>query len=142
MRAKRHYILNWLLISMMVMLPLRSVLAFDLADCQMQHEASSQTMIDHTMADQSMVDHSAHMMPDPTQADTGLADSGNSHNCCSDKDMMCNSDCASVINMSFVIQTPVLIENSYHSVIIARTSTDVLLRTLPPLERPPAHLQS
>jgi hypothetical protein len=146
MCTKKNRILSWLLITVMVMLPLRSALAFNLADCQMQHEqslAASQAMPD-TMR-QAMIDHSEHMMSGTAQA--GAGDSiGNSavesHKCCNDKDMMCNSDCASVINMSFVIQSPSLIETYYHSVLTAQTTTDVLLRALPPLDRPPAYLQS
>jgi len=138
MCTKKHYILRWLLITAMVMLPLRSALAFNLADCQMKHEQS-----------EAMIDHSEHMMSGPAQAGAGdsIDDSiGNSaveyHKCCNDKDMMCNSDCASVINMSFVIQSPSLIETRYRSVLTAQAKMDILLRTLPPLERPPAYLQS
>lgn len=126
MRAKKHYFLNWLLITVIVMMPLRSVLAFDLSECQTQHEQS-----------QVMVDHSHHMMSETVQAD-----SGNSHKCCNDKGKLCNNDCTSMMNMSFVIQSSSLIENHYHSVLTAQTTIDVILRALPPLEKPPAYLHS
>jgi hypothetical protein len=142
MCTKKHYILRWLLIAVIVMLPLRSALAFNLADCQMQHQQSqseSQTMPD--IMHRAMIDHSEHMMSGSAQA--GAGDSASeSHKCCNDKNMMCNNDCASVINMSFVIQSPSLTETRYHSVLTAQTTIDVLLRALSPLERPPAYLQS
>ena len=136
MCTKKHYILRWLLITVMVMLPLRSALAFNLADCQMKHEQSQ--AMSHNMH-QVMIDHSEHMMAGSAQA--GAGDSASeSHKCCNDKDMMCNSDCASMINMSFVVQSPSLIETRFRCVLTAQSAMDVLLRTLPPLERPPAYL--
>ena len=152
MCTRKHYILSWLLITVMVMLPLRSALAFDLADCQMKHEQSQQEqtqavshIMSHTMH-QAMIDHSEHMMAGSAQAGASHSPDGSSagepHQCCNDKDMMCNDDCASVINMSFVTQSPSLTETRYHSVLTAQTTIDVLLRTLSPLERPPAYFQS
>ena len=137
MCMKKHCVLRWLLITVMVMLPLRSALASDLADCQMKHEQSQKEQ--SQAVPEVMVDHSAHMMSESAQA--GAGDSvGKSHQCCNDTDMMCNNDCASVISMSFVIQSPSLIETHYHSVLTAQTTIDVLLRALPPLDRPPAYL--
>jgi len=147
MCTKKHYILSWLLITVMVMLPLRSALAFNLADCLMKHEQSQQEQ-SQVMSDtmhQAMIDHSQHMMSGSSLAGAGDSignSAGEPHKCCNDKDMMCNSDCASVINMSFVIQSPSLTETRYRSVLTVQATMDVLLRTLPPLERPPAYLQS
>ena len=146
MCARKHSILSWFLITMMVMLPLRSALAFDLADCQMKHEQSQTGLQTGTQAiDQAMIDHSMHMMAGSAQAGAGdLAgnSAGDPHKCCNDQDMMCNNDCASMLNMSFVIQSPSLIDARYHSVLTAQTKIDVLLRALPPLDRPPTYLQS
>ena len=133
------------------MLPLRSALAFDLADCRMKHEQAQKQQSQAASPDMhhAMMDHSMHMMSGSAQTDAGdLAANvasnaaGELHQCCNDKNMMCNSDCASVINMSFVIQSPSLIETRYHSVLTAQTTADVLLRALSPLERPPAYFQS
>ena len=142
MCAKKHYILNWLLITVMVMLPLRGALASELADCQMKHEQSDKEQ------HQTMIDHSAHMMSGSVQAGAGDAveksaatPGGDPHQCCDDKGMMCNNDCASMMSMSFVIHSASSIDARYHSVLTAQTTTDVLLRALPPLERPPAYFQ-
>ena len=77
MCTRKHYILSWLLITVMVMLPLRGALAFDLADCQMKHEQSQQErsqvvshIMPHTMH-QAMIDHSEHMMSGSAQASAG-----------------------------------------------------------------------
>ena len=147
MCARKHPILSWFLITVMVMLPLRSALAFDLADCRMKHEQAQNQQSQAASQDMrhAMMDHSEHMMPRSVEAgvsDAAAIAAGESHQCCNDKNMMCNSDCASVINMSFVIQSPSLLETRYHSVLTAQTTIDVLLRALPPLERPPAYLQS
>ena len=129
------------------MLPLRSALAFDLADCRMKHEQAQDQQAQTSSQDMHhvMMDHSEHMMNGHVQpgADDAAGNAaGEPHQCCNDKNMMCNSDCASVINMSFVIQSPSLLETRYHSVLTAQTTVDVLLRALPPLDRPPAYLQS
>lgn len=151
MCARKHSILSWFLITVMVMLPLRSALASDLADCRMKHEQAQNQQSQALSEDMhhAMMDHSEHMMLRSVEA--GASDaaaiaagnvSGEPHQCCNDKSMMCNSDCASVISMSFVIQSPSLLETRYHSVLTAQTTVDVLLRTLSPLERPPAYFQS
>ena len=118
--------LNWFLIAMMVMLPLRSVLAFDQTSCQMQHETP-----------RMMVDHSSHMMPDDVQGNPDKA-----HNCCSESGAACNNNCSSGMNLSFVFQKPVLITANYNSMLVANTSNDVLFRATTPPIRPPAYLQS
>lgn len=149
MCARKHSILSWFLITLMVMLPLRSALASDLADCRMKHEQAQnqQSQASSQGMHHAMMDHSEHMMSGTAHSGAGDSSAaanaaGESHQCCNDKNMMCNSDCASVINMSFVIQSSSLIEIRYHSVLTAQTTVDVLLRALPPLDRPPAFLQS
>ena len=110
---------------MMVMLPLRSVLAFDQTTCQMQGEAS-----------QEMVDHSMHMMFEVAQVDTNEI-----HNCCSDSGMTCsNNDCGMGMSVSFIMESanpvPALTKTSLRT----HVNNILVLRELTPPTRPPAYL--
>ena len=109
---------------MMVMLPLRGVLAINYSICQMQDESS-----------QEMIDHSKHMMSVETQVDVN-----ESHDCCGDGDVKCHSDCGLGINISIIIQPVVTVPALNNTSFRTHVNNILVLRELTPPTRPPAYL--
>jgi hypothetical protein len=112
---------------MMVMLPLRSVLAISHDKCQMHHEASPETM-NHDM-------HAMHRISGDANMDTDK-----SMNCCRDSSVKCSSDCSMGMNVSIImpiaITLPVPTETAFRTLV----TTDPVVRNLAPPVRPPAYL--
>jgi hypothetical protein len=119
--------LNWILITMLVMLPLRTVLAID-QSCQM-HDQASQQPAEHHM-------HTGHIMPETDQDDTVASDNC----CCCDSSMSCNFDCGIGMSASVIMQhaltVPVLNKSSFRTQVV----NNLVFRELIPLTRPPAYL--
>jgi hypothetical protein len=120
-------IVNWILIIMMAMLPLRSVLAISHGTCKMHHEVSRE-MMHHDM-------HTMHRVADDARIDTD-----ESMDCCHDSGMQCSSDCSMVMSFSVITPTaislPVLNETAFRTHVIS----DLVIRDLAPPIRPPACL--
>jgi hypothetical protein len=121
-------ILNWVLIAVMVMLPLRSVMAFALTSCEM-HDQASQAVEGHSM-------HMMHRMVENARSDTG--DSQNS-DCCN-SGITCTGDCSIGMSVSFitpsVVMLPALNEAEFNPLV----NNNLVLRDLTPPLRPPANL--
>jgi len=121
-------ILNWILITMMVMLPLRAVLAIDQSSCQM-HGESAQQFKGHHM-------HLRHMMSEAVQTD--VADSHDC--CCCESSVSCYYDCGIGMSASFIMQhamtVPVLNKASFRT----HVENNLVFRELIPPTRPPAKL--
>jgi hypothetical protein len=127
---KTRHILNWMLVALMVMLPLRNVSALEQVNCQM-HDQSSIEMNEHGM-------HGMHGVSDIADADT---DANEQHNCCCcDSGMNCNGNCSLGPAVSFIMQpaitVPLINGTAFHSCI---NSPLVLTEFSPPL-RPPINL--
>jgi hypothetical protein len=126
MYLKKRYLIHWMLIAMLAILPYRSVMAME-SGCNMNDTATH-----------DMVDHSMHMAMD-MQMEHSI-DSAKQDCCCCDTAMVCSSDCSSGIHFSFIIQQPVPVAANYLSSLIALADNEVLLRAPSPPIRPPANL--
>lgn len=120
--------LNWVLIAMMLMLPLRGVMAVDETTCELHDQASTEVM-GHNM-------HMAHLTADDVAID---AEQSNDC-CCCESSMNCTSDCGIGTSVPFISQSaiilPALNETAYHS----HVDNDLIFRDLAPPVRPPASL--
>lgn len=120
--------LNWILIAMMAMLPLRSVIAFDQSSCEMHDQASME------------VDHSAHSMH--AMSDAAQPESDQSNNCCCcDSDMKCSSDCGMGMSVSFLAQSVHTLPVLNQAAVRTHIDNSLVFRDLAPPIRPPASLQ-
>jgi len=122
-------ILNWVLIAMMVMLPMRSVMAFAQSACEM-HDQASQAVKGHNM-------HMMHQIAEDAQSDT--AESQN-HDCC-DSNISCTGDCSTGMNVSFITQSAVMLPVLNKTAFNVLVSNNLVFRDLTPPLRPPANLQ-
>jgi hypothetical protein len=122
-------ILNWLLIAMMVMLPLRSVMALAQTTCEMHGQASLE-MEGHSM-------HTMHMMNEDAQADNGATQN---RDCCK-SGKTCTGDCCIGISVSFITQSAVLLPEFNEAAFNPLVNNSLVSRNLAPPVRPPANLQ-
>ena len=119
-------ILNWVLIAMMVMLPMRSVMALAQSACEMHEQAEK--------------GHSMHMMHHIAKhAQSNTAESQN-HDCC-DSDISCTGDCSTGMSVSFITQSAVMLPVLNKTAFNVRVSNNLVFRDLTPPLRPPANLQ-
>ncbi len=122
-------LLSWVVIAMMVMMPLRGVLALTHTTCDM-HDPASQVMDDHRM-------HMMHQVNEFVSMD--VAESLEC--CCCDSAMQCGSDCGIGINASCITQSvftfPSLNTTTFHTFV----NNNLVFRELAPPIRPPANLQ-
>jgi hypothetical protein len=121
-------ILNWIVIAMMVMLPLRGVIALDQSACEM-HDEASEEMVDHSL-------HTMHLMTEGVQMDAN-----ESQNCCSDLSMNCNSDCGIGMSVSFLMQSAIAVPAQNETAFRTHVNNNLVFRDLAPPIRPPASLQ-
>lgn len=127
MNRKYYKFLHYLLILLMMVAPLRGVIA---APCDMteMNASSDAVMMGHDM--------SAMLSTDSMESET----KGNS--CCDDISINCSGDCDMGINVSLVLQgisySPVY-QNSFS---LNSLSYKILFRELTPPSRPPASLHS
>jgi len=122
-------ILNWVLIAMMVMLPMRSVMAFVETACEM-HDQASQVVENHSA-------HMMHQMDEDVQID---ADESQNNDCC-DSDISCTGDCSTGISVSFITQSAVMLPVWNKTAFNPLVSNNLVFRDLTPPLRPPANLQ-
>ena len=123
-------IFNWLLISIMVMLPLRTVLSANLSNCDMPVKATQQITA-HNM-------HQNHIAPDIAQDGTH-----NSHDCCCCEDnTLCDYDCSISMNASFIIHAAITIPTLHATSFRTHVEKTLVFRALIPPARPPENLHS
>jgi hypothetical protein len=123
---KTRNILNWVLIVMMVMLPLRGVMAFAQSTCKMHDQA----MEGHGM-------HMMHMMAEDVQID---ADESQNCDCCKG-DITCSGDCSIGMSVSFITQSAVMLPALNKTAFNPLVNNNLVFRDLTPPLRPPENLQ-
>jgi hypothetical protein len=123
---KTRNILNWVLIAMMVMLPLRGVMAFAQATCEMHGQATE---------DRSM--HMMHQMAEDVQIG---ADESQNHDCC-DSGISCTGDCGTGMSVSFITQSAVMLPALNKTAFNPFVNNNLVFRDLTPPLRPPENLQ-
>ena len=113
---------------MMVLLPLRGVMALDQSACEMHNEASEE-VVDHGS-------HAMHLMVEGAQMDAD-----ETQNCCSDLSMNCNSDCGIGMSVSFFMQSAITVPAQNETAFRTHVNNNLVFRDLAPPIRPPASLQ-
>ena len=113
---------------MMVMLPLRGVIALDRSTCEMHNEAS-QEVVDHRL-------HARHLMNEGVQMDAN-----ESQNCCSDLSTNCHNDCGIGTSVSFIMQSAITVPAQNATAFRTHVNNNLVFRDLAPPTRPPASLQ-
>ena len=120
--------LNWIVIALMVMLPLRGVIALDQSACEM-HDEASEKMVDHSL-------HAMHLMAEGVQMDAD-----ETQNCCSDLSMNCSSDCGIGMSVSFLMHSAITVPVQNETAFRTYVNDNLVFRDLAPPIRPPASLQ-
>ena len=126
MNQTARNMLNWVVVIMMVMLPMRGVLALPQAACDM-----------HEMAFHAAGDHSAHEMHhavEPVQTETA-----NASDCC-DSATHCAGDCGMGTGFSFIAPSIISVPSSTGSGVRSRVTDHLVAREIAPPVRPPANL--
>lgn len=113
---------------MMVMLPLRGVMASSQSTCELHDEASQQVM-DHDM-------HKAHMMAE----DAGMDTDESNDCCCCDNGMKCTSDCGIGTSVSFITQSTITVPAQNETAFRTHVNNNLVFRDPAPPIRPPASL--
>ena len=116
-------ILNWMLITLMVMLPLRVVWADVQSSCDMHDPSAEQH-----------AEHHQHHSPDADQY--GSVDSGDC--CCCDSGTSCGSDCGASTSVGVILPSGLDLSLSNTFSIRTKTVNDLVFRELSPPTRPPA----
>jgi hypothetical protein len=126
MNRTARNLLNWAVIMMMVMLPLRGVLALPLAACDM-----------HETASHAAGDHGAHAMHHAAESvQTGTADASD----CCDSAAHCGGDCGMGTGFSFIAPSVISVPSSTGPGIRSRVIDHLVFREITPPVRPPASL--
>ena len=125
--------LNWFLIAMIVMLPLRGVLALDRASCEM-HDEASQIEQGHAM-------HMAGHVTMHMQEDVDLKAAGSDDCCCCDKSMQCSSHCGPGAGASVIIQSAFTVPELKRVTLRTHVNSGLIFRDPEPPVRPPENLQ-
>jgi hypothetical protein len=118
-------ILNWMLIALMVMSPLRLVWADGQPNCDMHDQSAEQH-----------AEHHWHHSADANQYD--VVDSGDC--CCCDSSASCGSDCGFSIGASVILPSGIDLALSNPSSIRTKIVNDLVFREFSPPTRPPAYL--
>lgn len=121
--------LNWLLIVLMALLPLRNATAFEQVNCQM-HDQSSMEMSGHDM-------HAMHGMSHMDSSDTTAPDNC----CCCDNGMSCNGDCGLGLGASFIVQSAITVPVISDTTCRIHINATLVFRDVSPPIRPPENLQ-
>jgi hypothetical protein len=150
--VKHYRLLHFVLIFLLIISPLRSALAMQLMQCEMEnmmddvtanmavasHHAEMHTMHVSTNASPVGSSHQLHVM----QTESAQPVSDQHQCCCCDDGSNCMGNCDLGMNASLVIlvsaYTPAFVEVTQAPII----STDVIIRELTPPSRPPATLHS
>ncbi len=131
MNLKRYNLLRYLLVILLIIAPLRSVLAEQGSHCDMANMSAE-------MATDS-IHHMHHM--EQASSHTGKTEQAPlSHNCCCCEGNSCASNCEMSVSASIFMQA-----SSYVPVFVSAADTvlyssDVLARALAPPSRPPLNL--
>jgi len=128
MRKRTRNTMNWIIIAMMAMLPLRGVMASVQSNCDM-HEQATQHVHDHSM-------HMAHQVDQAVQQQA--ADSADC--CCCDSAMQCATDCGIGSSVSIISLSSIVIPSLGAAVLRDHVATNLVFRELAPPIRPPANL--
>jgi hypothetical protein len=126
---KTYNMLNWILIALVAMLPLRGVQAIEQVNCQMQDQ-SSMEMIDYGM-------HAGHDMSDIA----GIEADKQHDCCCCDNGMNCSGDCGMGIGASFIMQSTISVPVVNTTALRTQYNSSLASGTFSPPIRPPANLQ-
>ena len=138
MNIKDNKLLHYVLIILLMIAPLRGVIAVP-CDMQEMNASSRATVMPGTvMSDSVMPAHDMSAMLSTDSMSSGMIE----HGCCDDSTVNCSADCDLGINFSLISQetsySPVF-NNSFKSVSF---SSKILFRELTPPSRPPANLHS
>ena len=120
--------INWIIITLLVMLPLRSVIAFEQTACDM-HDQAEQAVHHHG-------EHSAHLAAALIEQDDAVLQDC----CCCDSDRHCAADCGIGAGSSFIAQSILMIPSTGGSLFQAPSDNTLVFRALSPPVRPPAYL--
>ena len=118
-------ILNWMLIALMVMLPLRLVWADVESSCDRQDPSAEQYATHHM--------HHSHDIDQYDGVDSGDC-------CCCDNGTSCGSDCGFSYNVGVILSSGLDLSLSNTFSIRTKIVTDLVFRDLSPPTRPPAFL--
>lgn len=118
-------ILNWLLITLMVMLPFRFVWADVESSCHMHDQPSEQT-----------VGHHLHHSADVDQFDVVDLDDC----CCCESGMYCSTDCGVSLSAGVILPSALIVPFINASSIRTKIVNDLVFREHIPPTRPPAYL--
>ncbi|MBT8129652.1 MAG: hypothetical protein KJP10_06655 [Gammaproteobacteria bacterium] len=129
MKQRTPHIVNWVLIALMVVLPLRGVIALERIACEM-HDADAASVHDHSM-------HRMHAMNDQVQPLTTEKQTC----CCCDVGTTCSNDCAAGLSVSLIMQSSVVLPERNRSVYRALIGNKPVFRDPSPPLRPPASVQ-
>jgi len=126
MKQPARKLLNWVVVIMMVMLPLRGGLALPQAACDM-HEAASHAADDHS-------GHKMHHAVESVQTETADAS-----DCC-DSATHCGGDCGMGTGFSFMAPSIISVPSSTGPGVRSRVTDHLVARDIAPPVRPPANL--
>ena len=118
--------LNWAVVIMMVMLPMRGVLALTQAACDM-HETASHAAGDHSA-------HEMHHAVESVQTETADAT-----DCC-DSAAHCGGDCGMGTVFSFIAPSVISVPSTTGPGVRSRVTDHLVAREIAPPVRPPAYL--
>lgn len=136
MNIKRYKPLRYLLVILLMLTPLRAVMAVQSSHCDMAEMDMDVTTVSMSDQGHDMHDMSSHEMSAMQVSDDQSA--GNQQCCC------CDSDCASNCDMN--LTASLYMQASSYSPLYLSTSnssafnSEVLVRALTPPSRPPAKL--
>jgi len=139
-KIKRYKLLNYVLITLLIFAPVRSVTAMQLMHCDMDASAMKISATVSTSNVSSADIHASHNMSSMPAHDSSHQQSEkNQHPCCSGA-KICVSDCEMGTSVSLLMQTsnyaPLFINVAETEII----SSEPIVRELTPLSRPPVKI--
>ena len=140
MKIKRYKLLNYVLITLLMFAPMRSVLATQLMHCDMDVSAMNISTTVSTLNVSSVDMHASHDMSSmPAHDSSHQPSEKNQHPCCSSA-KICVSDCEMGTSVSLFTQT-----SNYAPLFINVAETEIIssvpiVRELTPLSRPPVKI--
>jgi hypothetical protein len=128
-KQRTPHIVNWVLIALLIMLPLRGVIALERIDCGMQ-AAEAASVHDHSM-------HMKHGVSDQVQPLTTEKHAC----CCCDVGTSCSNDCAAGLGVSLIMQSSVVLPERNRPVYRSLIGNKPVIRDPSPPLRPPASVR-
>ncbi|MGB5456148.1 MAG: hypothetical protein WBO73_09480 [Gammaproteobacteria bacterium] len=129
MDLRQHNLLNWILITIMVMLPLRSVIASDRSTCDMHEQASPQDSGHHLHHHQVM-----------GEADHQNTIATNDECCCCEGSISCHANCSISLGAGVIMPPALSVPTLNVSSIRTQVASNPVFRERIPPIRPPAYL--